>query len=1164
MSHADHPQWPSGGGEMGQRIRLCDWSETPLGDSSRWPQSIRTTLEVLLNLPRPALLLWREGLFLFPNDRYSQLLGGLHNGILGKALEESLPEARDLHGPHCGVVRRHGQALTVKDRCLVLGSDNHPEERVFTLTYSPVPDPSGEPAVLVVLDETTEQVRARALEAEYCKLSEKYRYERTRLLEDVFRLAPSFLYVLRGPESIFEFANPAFYQLVGQRTLMGRPIADALPEAAASGLQAHITEVLASGEPYVGHELPLQLARSPGMPPEERYIDLVYQPLLDSDGVCRRVLGHGVDVTDQVLEQRRTEAALKASWERFQRLAAALAAIAASRDRDEVMEVVRTSVRQLTGADGASLVLRDGEQFHYASEDCPRGSLWDGQDLATLGCVSRWAIEENETVIVEDVHQDSRIPPQFHKPDLVRSLIIVPLGSDHPFAVVGAYWSQLHRPDNEEVAVLKVLTRAAWDVLERRQTEDQLRLSEERMAAIFARAPVGLCELSLKGQFLRVNDELCRILGRTADQIEQLTVPDLTFEEDREHSMRALEQLLATGEPVTLDKRYIRPDGSRVWASSSLTRLDDSRGRPNRVLAVTVDLTKRVQAEQALRASEERYRSLADLSPDGILVYAEGRIYYANTAAARVLGADTVESLIGRSPLDFVEPDMRELVRHRIDRQLEHNLPGALVDERWRRMDGATIEMEVSAARIELEGRPALQVLLRDITDRKLAEMRIWQHANFCPLTRLPNRRLFRDRLEQEVKKAHRSGNGIGLLFIDLDEFKQVNDLLGHDAGDQLLVEAAQRLEGCVRAADTVARLGGDEFTVIISELDDPGVVEKISQKIVEALGQSFHLGTEVVYVSASVGITLYPEDATSASELVRKADQAMYAAKAAGKNQFSYFTQAMDEQAHHRLRLASELRNALREGQLEVYYQPVVDLAQGHINKAEALVRWHHPTFGLVEPSQFIPLAEESGLIIDIGNWVFQEAATCSKRWSDRFGFPFQVSVNKSPMQFLALTRDDDWLAFLRGLGLSGSGISVEITEGVLLHASKTVTDQLLKYRDAGIQVAIDDFGTGYSSMAYLKKFDIDYLKIDRSFVSDMPEDGANRTIAESIIVMAHKLGLKVIAEGIENEEQKSILSDAGCDYGQGFLFAHPLPATDFEKMVERTRSVPGGSTTA
>jgi EAL domain-containing protein (putative c-di-GMP-specific phosphodiesterase class I) len=306
-----------------------------------------------------------------------------------------------------------------------------------------------------------------------------------------------------------------------------------------------------------------------------------------------------------------------------------------------------------------------------------------------------------------------------------------------------------------------------------------------------------------------------------------------------------------------------------------------------------------------------------------------------------------------------------------------------------------------------------------------------------------------------------------------------------------------------------------------------------------------------VVYLSASVGITLYPGDAQDAENLIRNADQAMYAVKEQGRNHFSYFTPSMQREANERLHLISELRNALPRKQLQVHYQPIIDLNTGEIVKAEALLRWLHPKLGLIEPLRFIAFAEEAGLISEIGDWVFRQAASRSRQWGARKGAPFPISINKSPVQFVSRLNETNWPDYLQELGLTGTSVSVEITEGVLLDASPFVTAKLLQYHAAGIKVAIDDFGTGYSSIAYLKKFAVDFLKIDQSFVRDLACNGGDRAIVRSIIAMAHELGLQVIAEGIETGEQRQFLVDGQCDYGQGFLFSKAVPAEEFERLL-------------
>ncbi len=445
-----------------------------------------------------------------------------------------------------------------------------------------------------------------------------------------------------------------------------------------------------------------------------------------------------------------------------------------------------------------------------------------------------------------------------------------------------------------------------------------------------------------------------------------------------------------------------------------------------------------------------------------------------------------------------------------------------------------------------------------DISERKRSEQTIRQfnetlerRANYDALTGLPNRLLFLDRLAQAIAHARAEKTGMALLFIDLDRFKQVNDLLGHDVGDALLVQAAGRIEQCLRPGDTVARLGGDEFIAILTETTELAHIEQSAQQILDTLAEPFQLESESAYVSASIGIALYPRDADLPENLMRNADQAMYRAKAEGRNQLSFFEPAMQEAAMNRLKLASALRQALPQNQFSLYFQPVIDLATGAIAKGEALLRWYRPGLGLAMPSDFIDIAEETGLIHEIGNWVFTEAANWSKRWGTMLGHSFQVSINKSPIQFQGHVHSMKWIEHLRKLGLPPQSISIEITEGVLLNLSEDVFDKLRELQKGGVEVSIDDFGTGYSSMSYLKRLDIDYLKIDRSFIAEMLHDATNHTITETIIVMAHKLGLKVIAEGVESAAQRDWLVQRECDFAQGFFFSPPLAAPDFERLL-------------
>ncbi len=457
------------------------------------------------------------------------------------------------------------------------------------------------------------------------------------------------------------------------------------------------------------------------------------------------------------------------------------------------------------------------------------------------------------------------------------------------------------------------------------------------------------------------------------------------------------------------------------------------------------------------------------------------------------------------------------------------------------------------------DGRPVKRTAtVQDITEQKQSEALIWQQAHFDVLTGLPNRHMLRDRLEQDIKKCKRDGLQLAVLFIDLDHFKEVNDTLGHGAGDQLLVEAARRIRSCVREADTVARMGGDEFTVILSELLDVNHLERILQALLDALARVFKLGQEQVFISASVGVTIYPLDATLIEDLFKNADQALYVAKGDGRNRYSFFTPALQEAAQTRARLAADLRTGLTGAQFQVLYQPIVELVSGAVHKAEALIRWHHPTRGSVSPADFIPIAESTGQILEIGDWVFEQAAQQVLEWRNAIDPKFQISVNRSPVQFQHSSANTRWIDHLRALGLPGDCLSVEITEGLLLDTSASVTAQLLELHDAGVQVSLDDFGTGYSSLSYLQRFDIDFLKIDKSFISHLVADSTDLVLCKAIIVMAHELGMKVIAEGVETAQQRDLLLQAGCDYAQGYLFSRPLSVPAFEAFIQssdRTR---------
>jgi len=435
----------------------------------------------------------------------------------------------------------------------------------------------------------------------------------------------------------------------------------------------------------------------------------------------------------------------------------------------------------------------------------------------------------------------------------------------------------------------------------------------------------------------------------------------------------------------------------------------------------------------------------------------------------------------------------------------------------------------------------------------EIREKEIWKEAKFDFLTQLPNRRFFQEKLEQQIIHSVDNKEHFGLLLVDLDGFKEVNDTLGHDQGDHLLVEAAQRIQGCLSENSILARLGGDEFVIILKDLSEDSITDIISQNILNALKAPFQLKRQA-FISASIGITVCPTDSNSLVELMKNVDQAMYAAKGKGRNIYHRFTPKMREDAVIRMNMVDDLRNAIKREEFEVYYQPIIELRNMKVKKCEALIRWKHPENGFISPVEFIPVLEDTQMIIEVGEQIFKRSAEQAKIWRETIHPDFQISVNTSPVQFQSRSTIG-WSKFLDQIQLSISSIGIEITESMLMEGYDDITSHLRGLRNSGFQISLDDFGTGYSSLAYLKKFDIDYLKIDKSFVNNLKKGSSDMVLCEAIIVMAHKLGLKVVAEGVETKEQQILLCEAGCDFGQGYIFSKPVCAKEFEELPIVTR---------
>jgi diguanylate cyclase (GGDEF)-like protein/PAS domain S-box-containing protein len=562
------------------------------------------------------------------------------------------------------------------------------------------------------------------------------------------------------------------------------------------------------------------------------------------------------------------------------------------------------------------------------------------------------------------------------------------------------------------------------------------------------------------------------------------------------------------------------------------------------------DADERLEAAAAaLRASEERFRVLAETAPCAIVVVQGSHIRYANEATTRIYGYSFEE--MGR--LDFwqlAHPESRDLVR---ERGLAHQR-GASAPPRYEfqivRKNGEIRWLDYSAGMIELDGKPAVLATAFDVTDRKRAEEQMKNLAHHDPLTGLPNRLLFADRLTMALAQAHRQAQKLAILFLDLDRFKVINDSLGHTAGDHLLQAVAQRIARTVREGDTVARVGGDEFALLLPAIARGENAARVAEKLLEALRQPLSIDGRELFVSGSLGITIYPDDGVDPETLVKNADAAMYRAKDQGRDDYRLYAPAMNATATERLALENSLRTVLSRNELVLYYQPLLELATRRIYGVEALLRWQRSD-KLVLPDEFIPLAEVTGLIVPIGPWVWRTACAQARHWQKNGHADLRLAVNLSARQFQQPDVAKQVFAAVDETGFRPDCLDLEITESYAMQNPEAAVQTLRELKAAGIGLSIDDFGVGHSSLSYLKRLPIDTLKIDRSFVRDVIDDADAGAIVTAVIAMARSLKLQVVAEGVETEEQRAFLTAIGCDRAQGWLFSRAVPPNEIDRLL-------------
>ena len=677
-----------------------------------------------------------------------------------------------------------------------------------------------------------------------------------------------------------------------------------------------------------------------------------------------------------------------------------------------------------------------------------------------------------------------------------------------------------------------------------RNREAEIRLLADSLPVLIAYAEAA------EQRYTFANTAYASAYGWDEQSILGHTVREVIGEENYRTVLPYVDKMLS-GQAVNYQRSLVTPDGSSRFIEGNLIPHFGDDGRVVGAFILLSDITKHRLAEQAVRDSEERLKKFAAASIDGVLFHENGIVTDCNEAVARLLGFGFAD-IIGHHVLEFLAPETHDVSKQRMRTGSERLFEGVVVAK-----GGQQIPVEVTPKQMPYQGHTYRMAVIRDITERKEAEQRIQFMAHHDNLTLLPNRVSLMERLQLMLATARREQTLVAVMFIDLDHFKTVNDSLGHHAGDSLLKVIAGRLKTCLRDADTVARLGGDEFLVVVPDLREHEAVVPVVTKILEDISQPCSIEGHMLSISPSIGISMFPRDGADPDDLIKNADAAMYLAKDHGRANYQFFTPRLNDLAFEALSLESHLRDAIKHNEFLLHYQPQMNIASGDIVGIEALIRWRHPLLGLLPPEKFITVAEQRGLIFSIGAWALEEACRQNKAWQ-RAGLPaIPIGVNLSAVQFKRRDLVADLAHVLERTGLDAQYLELEVTESVLMEDVTTLIGTLLALKDLGVKIAIDDFGTGYSSLSYLKRFPIDKIKIDRSFVHDLPHDADDLAITGAIIGIAKSLKIKVIAEGVENHAQLAFLRQRECDEIQGFYLSPAVPAEDLVRLLQKRRGI-------
>ncbi|WP_423409394.1 EAL domain-containing protein [Heyndrickxia sp. MSNUG] len=679
-------------------------------------------------------------------------------------------------------------------------------------------------------------------------------------------------------------------------------------------------------------------------------------------------------------------------------------------------------------------------------------------------------------------------------------------------------------------------------------TAEELQDNKKRLKSIFDTLDVAIWSHDLKTDTLLITSGIEKLYGYSSEEFyKDSTLWKKVIHPEDHHILEQRETGFSQGEAVTSIYRIIRPDGEVRWIQDRGIPVLDENGDFVDFTSVLFDITDRQE-------SEGRYRSLVEMSPDLIAVYSRGKLDYINGAGCKLFKAGSPAELVGQPISNLIPAEVLSEIKTReltIDENFEEKL---WFEFKATQMDGKEIDVEMSAMPILYEGRMAEQIVGRDLTQRKKAEKTIKYMAYYDVLTGLPNRNMVRKHLNAALKNGDQE---LAVLFLDLDRFKIINDTKGHRVGDLLLKVVASRLKNAVQGQGLVSRQGGDEFIILLKGLNKAQVIE-VAERILGEFSEGIHVENQEFFVTPSIGISMAPVDGQDEETLIKHADTAMYLAKERGKNNFQFYTNQLHGLSSRKMELENGLRKALEQDQLVLHYQPQVNLETGKIIGVEALVRWQHPENGIISPGEFIPLAEETGLIVPLGKWVLQKASAQNKEWHDKGYSSIPISVNISVRQLQEDRFIDTVKQILDQTGLDPSYLDLEITESIMQNSENTamILNQL---KELGVTLAIDDFGTGYSSLSLLKHLPIDKIKIDKSFVDDIIYHANQGAMVKTIIDMGHNLQFDVIAEGVEEQEQVAFLLRNGCMIGQGYHFSRPLPPEEMEDLLKKNMDLEG-----